>query len=569
MTKPKLTRQVNWLWKASKGYRLKIFIYTAIGIGNSFLSVQSILAIKNVVDVATSAIEGSLAVSIAVALGLLLARLTVTAGLSMLNMRIVSPLANHIRCIVMTDLFNSEYQQTQRFSGGDVITRCNNDAGSATLLISVWIPQFIVNAIKLVLYVISMFLLDASMAVAALCILPVSASLTYFFSKKIHRYNLRFQQASSADAAFIQESLDNILTVQSFNLKDQMIHKMHGIQSKIRAAQVKQKDISAASEFISSLGYNAGYFLALLVGVLQLAKKAISFGTMTAFLQMLSQIETLITTLLNSVTTIISSSAQVERLIEMCSLQKENTDPGIRLEGNLSVSLSNLSFAYQSGKPVFLNANCRIEAGKITAVTGPTGSGKSTLIRLLLSFLDPSGGSLELHSDCSPPQALSQQTRCNFAYVPQGNTLFDDTIRNNVKIANENAADEQIEAALRHAKADFVFDLPDGLDTPLSKHCNQFSPGQLQRIAIARALLSGRRILLLDEATSALDHRAESGILQNIREHYPDRTCVLVTHNKRLAEQCDEILVVKNRGLHRQLRPDLQYTTAEEAVHKP
>lgn len=547
--KDKFIRNMKWLWKVSRGFRLRILLYTVVGVANSFLGVQSILAIKRVVDIATLSSEGSLNWSIFIAVALLLLRLAVDGGLSMFNSRTVSPLANHIRHIVMEEILNSDSRQSEKFSGGDVITRCNNDAGAATILMAITIPTMVVNISKLVIYVVSMFLLDVPMAIAALCILPISVSFTWLFAKKAHATNRSCQKANSDDASFIQECLKNILTIKSYRYKPGMLDKMDRIQTRLQTYQIRQNDISVASSTVSKLGFNAGYFLSLLVGVIYLTKGTATFGTITAFLQMLTQIETLIPTILSAVTGITSSFAQVDRILELCTLTKESTEPEIPVQEFSGIQISHVDFSYHEDEPVFRDLCCFFKAGKMTAVVGKTGSGKTTLVHLLLAFLQPSCGSIAFSSG-SGAQPISPQTRCNFAFVSHSNAIFDDSIRNNIRLAREDVTDEQIITALRHAQADFVFDLPDGLDTRLNSHINAFSTGQLQRLIIARALCSDSPILLFDEATSALDYRMEERVLQNIRQYYPNRTCIFITHSNRLAQQCDEVFAIKDKKLH-------------------
>ncbi len=532
-----------WLWKISRGFRLLIVLYTLVGVFNSLLSVQYIMITKDVVDIATGAKEGVLANSIIIAVAMLVLKIAVDSFLTMLSINITSPFANHIRRTIMGQLLDSEWLELNRFNSGDVITRFNNDTGVATLLLSSWLPSTIVNLSKLISVIVSMFMLDSFLTLIGLCILPVSIGLTRIFAGKMRKYNRVYQQANSDNAAFIQDALGNPFIIKSFGLRDAMLDRMDEVQNRIQYLQIKQREVSVASDIVSKLGFNAGYFLSLVGGALRLSQNVITFGTMTAFLQLIGQIEGLISSILGSFTTMASAYVQVERLMEMVCLSKDVTDDQIQLSGPVGVHITNMSCRYRDDHTLLRNVNLTFRPGKSIAIVGPTGSGKTTLIRLLLSFIRPEKGEILLFNDTESVN-VSPRTRVNFTYVPQGSSMFADTIENNLRWIAPDATLNEMESALHHACADFVFHLPDGIRTQLKGQIAMFSEGQLQRLAIARALLSKAPILLLDEATSSLDAHTEADILGNIRRFYPEKTSILVTHSKDAARQCDEIYVI-------------------------
>ena len=293
-----------------------------------------------------------------------------------------------------------------------------------------------------------------------------------------------------------------------------------------------------------SVGFSAGYLTAFIWGVLGLKDGSVTYGLMVAFLQMVGQVQRPVANLALYVPAFIKSLSSEERLLEIGELPQEGEMPDVLLEGAPGVRVTDLTFAYDGRpEPVFSGLNFDFKPGQMTVITGPTGEGKSTLAQLLLALLAPTNGSIELYSSLSVP--VSPATRCNFMYVPQGNSLLSGSVRANLLMARPGASEEELRDVLHVAAADFVLELPDGLDTSCAEIGRGLSEGQAQRIAIARALLRPGGILILDEATSALDPKTEQLVLERIKERFGNtKTIICITHRPAAAALADSHLAL-------------------------
>lgn len=309
----------------------------------------------------------------------------------------------------------------------------------------------------------------------------------------------------------------------------------------MRETILKKTKLSLLLRNIAHLGFSGGYLLAFFWGAYKLYQRSISFGTVTAFLQLVNKIQQPIAQLIKVMPTIISTITAIERVMELEALEHENGLIQERFTGPLTLEMTQVTYGYQANKEVVQNFNLTLQTGQIAAIVGKTGSGKTTILRLLLGFITPQKGTMSILTQDGSNNLISPQTRCNFVYVPQGNTLFSGTIRDNLLIGNEDATENQLIAALHTAVADFVFDLPAGIDTHLNESGGGLSEGQAQRIAIARALLHPGSIFLFDEISSALDEQTELQLIRNIAAYNSHKITIFVTHRTAVLQVCDKI----------------------------
>ena len=312
------------------------------------------------------------------------------------------------------------------------------------------------------------------------------------------------------------------------------------LQNELYGNEVKRVRFTVFSRIFLALAFQAGHATAFLWGVWGISTGVVTYGMMTAFLQLVGQIQRPLAEMTNRIPSIIHATASIDRLDEIEALPTEYVEEPVFLDGPLGIRLADVDFSYPEVQ-VLKDFSHDFIPGSRTAVVGPTGVGKTTLIRLLLSLLKPSKGSVSIYSSASSV-LVSSSTRCNLVYVPQGNSLFSGTIRENLHIGDPDATDEQMIHALHTAAADFVFDLPSGLDTQCFEAGAGLSEGQAQRIAVARALLRPGSILLLDEFSSALDADTENLLMERLTASLPSHTMIFITHREKIIDYCDSIL---------------------------
>ena len=325
-----------------------------------------------------------------------------------------------------------------------------------------------------------------------------------------------------------------------------MVDKLESTQSELRHRVVQRTAFSVFSNLILNFGFALGYLIAFLWSAIRLSEKTLTFGGMTAFLQLVNKIQGPARNLTKLVPAFVSVFTAAERLMELEENPLEEQGEPIRVKAPCGVRFTDVSYAYdeKEGK-VIDHLSFDFRPGSCTAILGETGSGKTTLVRMILALLRPQEGKVEIYN-AKESKTLSPRMRCNFVYVPQGNTLMSGTIRDNLRLGKLNASEERMREALHKSCADFVFDLPEGLDTVCTEAGGGLSEGQAQRIAIARALLRNRAILLFDEATSALDPDTERQLLKNILASH-DRTIIFITHRPAVVDYCDQTLRVEKR----------------------
>jgi ABC-type bacteriocin/lantibiotic exporter with double-glycine peptidase domain len=301
----------------------------------------------------------------------------------------------------------------------------------------------------------------------------------------------------------------------------------------------KRTGVSVVANLILGVAFSGGYLTAFLWGAYGLAKGTVTFGIMTAYLQLVGRIQRPLHDLLRLLPTLVTAKASIDRLIFLTGFAKEESGESLPLERNVTLMVDKLTFGYKgSAKPVLNEFSMMAKPGTMVALTGKTGAGKTTFVRLLLGLVKPDSGTIRI-ADETQSLDVSEQTRANFVYVPQGGSLFSGTIRENLLLGDPNADDAMLNQVLTTAAADFVFNLPEGVDTVLGQDGVGLSEGQAQRIAIARALLRKGNVLLFDEATSALDIETEKRFLHNLKAGLQDRIAIFITHSEEVAAFCD------------------------------
>ena len=384
-------------------------------------------------------------------------------------------------------------------------------------------------------------MLDRILRLIIVAMLPVFIFVSKYYMRHMRSLTRQVRDSDSRVQSVLQETVQNRMLIKTLESDSVMVDKLENTQSELRHNVVKRTVFSVFSNLILNFGFALGYLVAFLWSATRLYHHTLTFGGMTAFLQLVGKIEGPARSLTRLVPAFVSVFTAAERLMELEEDPLEEQGEPIEVSAPCGVRMDHVSYAYDND-PVLRDLSFDFAPGTCTAVLGETGAGKTTLVRLILALLSPQQGRMLLYNN-KETLVITPRMRCNFVYVPQGNTLLSGTIRDNLRLGRFSATDDEMEEALHKACADFVMELPDGLDTLCSESGGGLSEGQAQRIAIARALLRNRAVMLFDEATSALDPETERQLLSNILSSR-DHTVIFITHRPAVVDYCDQTLLI-------------------------
>ena len=540
-------KKLSYLWELSAGQRGRILLSSLTGIAETAFALAFIYASKRVIDIATGVVQGSLSQTALLTIALLILQLSCHALDSWIAARMRVESGNALRHRLFHRLLRSRWNELERFHTGDVVNRVEQDTSTIVSLLTTSVPALVVTGIQLVAAFWFFCYLDPTLPWIVTAILPFFLLGSRFYVKRMKRYTHDIRQSDSRIQSIIQESLQHRTVIKTLEQDEQRMGHLGEVQTALCRQVLRRTRFSLAARLSVATAFSGGYLTAFLWGAVRLSTGDITFGTMTAFLQLVGKVQRPVIDLARLVPSMVGALTAVERLLELEQLAAESDNRRKPFATAPDVELKEVTFGYEAGdRPVLDNFSCRFPSGSFTAVMGETGRGKTTLIRLLLGLTDPQAGTIRLcpkgDEASDTPLPVSPETRGNFVYVPQGNTLFSGTIRDNLLMGNPEATEAELRQALQTAMAGFVFNLPQGMDTPLYEQGGGLSEGQAQRIAIARALLRPGRILLLDEATSALDTATEEGVIKNLRRDCAGKTCIFVTHHPSVARACDHTI---------------------------
>lgn len=535
-----------YLWDLSRGQRRRILLSCLFGIMSTAFALGFVYMSKQLIDIATGARIGKLTDVAAVTVVFLAMQLLCNAAETLVSTRMEVETANALRHRLFGRLLRSRWNAMEQLHTGDVINRVEQDTNAIVTLLTSSLPTAVVTAVQFVAGFVFFYALDPVLPWLVIGFLPLFLPGAILYMRRMKRLTHDIRRSDSRIQAVIQESLQHRTVIKTLEQDEGRIHSLGTLQDTLRSQILNRVRFSISVRMAVSSAFAGGYVTALIWGAVRLSTGSITVGTLTAFIQLVARIQRPAFDLSRLVPSVINAMTAAERLLELERLPAEDADNAIRFDRTPTLTIDNISFSYSEGDAcVFNRFSHRFLPGTCTAIMGETGRGKTTLVRLLLALAEPQEGSITL-SDGSVACPVSARTRGNFVYVPQGNTLFSGTIRDNLLMGNPDATPAEIEDALHTAVAlDFVNALPDGLDTPLGEQGGSLSEGQAQRIAIARALLRPGRILLLDEATSALDPETERILIHRLRAHACGKTLLFVTHHPALATECDNILHLK------------------------
>ncbi len=537
-----MMKYLRWLWRNSAGIRGRLALNVVLGTANVAISLLFIGLCKHLVDIATGTAEGSIPVFAGIVIGVIVVRLAVTAANVRLENLTTSKMNFIIRKRLYSLLLQSKWNGRERFHSGDTLNRLETDVSTVTGVICSDFPQLITTLIQLVAAVAYLSTMDVRLAMVLLVITPVFLVVSRLFFRKMRTLTRNIRDTESLVQSHLQESIQHRVVISSMENGAQMEDRLDDLQD-TEYDQVKARTrFTVFARTVVGATFSFGYIAAFLWGVFGISSGAITFGVMTAFLQLVGQIQRPVVNITRQIPSFIYSTASIDRLLELEDSPKEETGEPIRIDGPLGIRVENLSFRYPDGeRDVFSGLSCDFAPLSRTAILGETGIGKSTLIRLILSLLEPSSGSITIYGESSSA-AVSPRTRCNLVYVPQGNTLFSGTIRENLLMGDPEASEERLREVLEVAQAGFVFTLPEGIDSSCGEGGAGLSEGQAQRIAIARGLLRPGSILLLDEFSSSLDPETEEKLMESVSRFAEGKTIIFITHREKVSARCDNIL---------------------------
>lgn len=474
--------------------------------------------------------------------GIILSRIILNSVRNYLQTRTEIRFRNSLRRRLFDILLHQQYDGGKRQHSGDVISRLQDDVKAVSSAFVVTIPNLLGTGVHFLAAFIYLLTLEVRLGLLIVIIVPVGLIVGKFITRRIRNLTHDIRKSASQVQSHLQESVQNITLIQSMEYSDSSAATLDGIQGELYGNELRRTRFSIISRVFIALAFQAGHAVAFLWGVWGISTGAVTYGMMTAFLQLVGQIQRPLADMSSQIPSLIHSTASIDRLMDIEELPAEDETEPLLLDGAVGIRLSDVSFSYpDSSSDVLHDFSHDFKPGSRTSIVGPTGIGKTTMIRMLIALLKPREGRIEMYGDSSSVP-VSSATRCNLVYVPQGNSLFSGTVRDNLLMGNPEATEEQIASALHTAAADFVFDLPSGVDTQCFESGAGLSEGQAQRIAIARALLRPGSILLLDEFSSALDAETETVLLERLTSRLPDHTMIFITHREKVIEYCDSVL---------------------------
>ncbi|WP_027628978.1 ABC transporter ATP-binding protein [Ruminiclostridium cellobioparum] len=556
----KLLEYIAWIARKSKNFTGSIILIIFLNTISALSGVLVAILSKNVIDTAVAGILSRTVLFAALFGGIVIANLAVRALTSMMTARTQELLSNNMRQALFNRVVSTQWLELTRYHSGDVLTRLSSDVGNVAACVISTLPGIISLGFQLAAAFATLLVYEPALAFLAFILGPVTVLLSKILGKKLKDIHIKVQETESAYKSFIQEAIENILVVKTFCMENKSLEKISNLHTNRMHWVIRRNRTGVAAGTVLGFGYWAGYFSAFCWGAYKLSIGAATFGTLTAFLQLVQQVQGPFIGLSGTLPQVIAAIGSASRLMELEELPLEAAEvkklPGCTA---LGIVFKDVTYSYQGNKPVLKKVSVSINPGEIVGLVGPSGEGKTTFIRVILSLVRPDAGEAAFVDLNGQRIGISAAAREYVSYVPQGNTLFSGTIAENLTAGWPGATREQMECALQASCAlDFISELPEGLDTVIGEKGLGLSEGQAQRIAIARAMLKKSSVMILDEATSSLDINSERKVLQNIRDMQPGRTCIVITHRPGALSICSRIFKLKDGRLAEEFRkPDL------------
>lgn len=539
---------LRWLWRAWRGNRLQAVVNATLGLLDVAVSLSSVWAVKHAIDVASHTTEGSLYWAVALMGLLILCGFAINISAVWVRNILGIKAQNRMQQRMLDRILRSEWRGKEKRHSGDVLNRLEFDVNNVVNFLTETVPNTLSVLALFIGSFCYLFSMDPWLATIIVFMLPVFILSSKVYVGHMRKLTRQVRNSDSKVQSVLQETIQHRMLIKTMEKDEAMVDRLEGMQSELRHNVVKRTKFSVFSNLILNFGFALGYLTAFLWSTLRMSAGTLTFGGMTAFLQLVAKIQGPARNLTKLVPAFVSVFTAAERLMELEENPLEEQGEPIYLnkaEGGVGIKFSNVTYAYDDGKRnVIDNLTFDFKPNSCTAILGETGAGKTTIVRLILALLHPVKGNVTIYNKVEEKD-ISPRIRCNLVYVPQGNTLLSGSIRDNLRMGRLNATDDEMYAALDKACAGFVKELPDGLATNCAEAGGGLSEGQAQRIAIARALLREGSVMIFDEATSALDPETERTLLKNLLGEH-SHTIIFITHRPAVVDYCDNVLRIGN-----------------------
>ena len=543
----------KWIFSYSAKYKWAILFYLILGIVSTSLGLVSTIASKYMIDIITGYKFDKLPILAAIMIGSTVFSLVFGSVINRITTKLGIYINQDIQADIFDKIIDADWMAINKYSNGDVLNRFNSDVGTVSSNAISWLPSIILALYNFIASFFVIFYYDKVMALIAFASAPFLLLMSKIVVRKQREYSKKVREMSSNLMTFEVETFYNFDTIKSFGTAPHYSKEMRGWQKKFKDISLKYNMFNIKTGIAMSLVGTLVQFLAFGYCLFRLWTKDITYGTMTLFLQQRGNLTGSFKSVISIIPAFLNSSVSAHRIRELVELPKEvHIEESSALDeyskDGFEVRMNDTTFSYVEGTHVIRDSQFKAFPGEIVALVGPSGEGKTTMIRLILGLIRPEEGEVTLTSSNGTSVEMNAETRHLFSYVPQGNTILSGTIAENMRVVKEDATDEEIVEALKIACAwDFIEKLPDTYNFKLGERGRGLSEGQSQRVAIARAVLRDAPILLLDEATSALDVTTERQVLRNIIQQRPNKTCIVTTHRPSVLTMCQRVYRVVDK----------------------
>ena len=549
----------KWLFKYIANYKKEVVLYVIIGVFGICMGLGSSVASKYLIDAVIDPLKDkeTIITSAAMVIGMAVTQILINSATSRLTTVVGTRINNSIRSNIYENIVLSYWEEINKYHSGDLVNRLEGDVNVVANSVISFVPNVFTRVAQFVGCLAIVLYYDPAMAVFALMSAPFLLISSRFTTKMMRKFSLESREVNGKILSFGEESMQNLQTIKAFDLTRTYTNNFKTLLEHYRKLKLDYDKFSIILTICMSLVGLLVSYSCYGWGVYRLWQGAITYGTMTLFLQISGKLTSAFSMLVSLGPSAISIATAAGRVMEVTTLPSEEDKDGEKAqalfekakEKGVEVKAENVTYTYKDGKSAVINnADFVVSPGETIALIGPSGMGKTTLLRLILGLVEPDSGDIKMRVGDEEIK-ISDSTRRFCSYVPQGNTIFSGTIAENLRLVKEDATDEEIENALKIADAwSFVSVLPLGINTVIGERGVNFSEGQVQRLSIARAVLHEAFVLVMDEATSALDTETEKKVLANLMESNPLRTCIITTHRPSMLQYCNRIYKINDDG---------------------